>query len=78
MGQGLLKLLNAAGQGALQIQNALSHLEPGQELAAVKRLGDIIVSAGIEPLDDLFLSGLGGQQDDVNRLVTGGVVIGEW
>ena len=61
----LLELLDAIGEGALQVQDAHAGVEPRHQLDAVERLGQEVVGAGFERDRQILGRAAGGQHHQV-------------
>ena len=53
-------------QAGFELNDPFAGLEPHEEFVLVERLGEEIVRSGADPLDDVLLGGLAGQDDDVH------------
>ena len=69
--QGVFQLLDALRQAALQLHDAPAHLQPRAQFIAVKRLRDVIVGSGLQPLNNVLAAAEGGQQDDIDGQLSG-------
>ena len=67
--QGFFQLLHAVGESFLQLQHPLAHLHARPQLVEIKRLGDIIIGASLQPGDNVLASVPRSQQNQVSRLV---------
>ena len=62
---GKLQIIFGANQSCLQIENPFSCTHPGAKFVYVKRLGQVIISAGFEPCDNILFIILCSEKQDV-------------
>jgi hypothetical protein len=62
---GGLKFLNALRELGLTVDHARADLHAGAQFLLVEGIGDVVIRAGVEALDDVGLAATNGEQDEV-------------
>src|SRR5206468_3911657 len=69
------QFVHTVGQGALEVDHPRADLNARAQLRIIKGFDYVIVRSRFETLDDVFLGGTGGQQENVGavqpRVLTG-------